>query len=359
MHPMTIRSRALLLPILAVCLAWVYPVRGQEKQEKYPTLALGKIKRIDPRLDDIVPKGAAIEKILAGHVWTEGVCWVPAGKFLLFSDIPRNAVYKWQKGKGDSLFLKPSGYTGKEPRGSEDGSDEPGSNAIKLDPPDHIILCEHGDRQLSRVALKDLKNKEVLASKYKGKRLNSPNDCIFHSSGDLYFTDPPYGLPKRFDDPGRELDFCGVYRISSVGKDNKLTLLTKEMSAPNGIAFSLDEKTLYVANSDPKKAIWMAFPVKKDGTLGKGKVFYDVTEEAKNKDMPGLPDGMCIDAKGNIFATGPGGVYVFAPNGDLLGLIYTGQRTANVAFGDDGQSLYMATHHLVTRIRLNTKGKGF
>jgi gluconolactonase len=347
----------LVLPVTLVCLLFLEPSQGQEKKGKYPTI--GKLIKSDPRFDELVPPDAVIEKIAEGQVWTEGVCWITSGKFLIYSDIPRNSIYKWQEGKGTSVFLKPSGYTGKEPRGNEEGTDEPGSNAIKYDAPDHIILCEHGDRRVTRVSLKNLKNRVVLADNYKGKKLNSPNDCIIHSKGDLYFTDPPYGLPKRFTDPGRELDFLGVYRIANFRAKPEITLLTKEMSAPNGIALSLDEKTLYVANSDPLRPIWRSFPIKADGTLGKGKVFYDATKEMMMYMGLGLPDGMCIDASGNLFATGPGGVFVFSPQGEKLGLINTNQRTANVCFGDDGHTLYMATHHWITRIRLKTKGKGF
>lgn len=343
---------ASVLIVTALALATTAPTEAGGKS-KYPTM--GKIERMDPRLDELVPKDAKIEKIADKHVWTEGPAWIKNGKYLLYSDIPRNSIYKWEEGKGVGLFLKPSGYTGKKPRENEDGKDEPGSNGLEVSPDgEWLILCEHGDRQVSKVSLKDPKKKIVLASHYKDQRLNSPNDAVFHSNGDIYFTDPPYGLPKHYDDPGRELDFCGVYRIAKDG--GKLTLLTEEMSRPNGIAFSLDEQTLYVANSDGKKAVWMAFPVKKDGTLEKGKVFYDATKEMGKKDRKGAPDGLCIDAKGNLFATGPGGVYVFTPKGDLLGIINTGERTSNCTFGDDGSTLYMTTDDYITRIHLTTKG---
>ena len=185
-------------------------------------------------------------------------------------------------------------------------------------------------------------------------RLNSPNDLVYKSNGDLYFTDPPYGLPKNWDDPGRELDFCGVYRLSPSGE---ITLLTKDMTRPNGLAFSPDEKTLYVANSDPTKAVWMAFPVKDDGTLGAGKVFFDTTTWVASK--KGLPDGMKVDKDGNLFATGPGGVLVLAPDGTLLGILATGVATANCNWGDDGSTLYIAADKSLCRIRTTTKGKGF
>ena len=187
-----------------------------------------------------------------------------------------------------------------------------------------------------------------------GKRLNSPNDLIYHSNGDLYFTDPPYGLEKNWDDPARELDFCGVFRRS---KDGTLTLLTKEMTRPNGIAFSPDEKTLYVSNSDPKMAIWKSFPVKADGTLGEGKVFFDTTSWVEKK--KGLPDGMKVDQAGNLFAAGPGGILVLSPAAKHLGTIATGVNTANCAFGEDGMTLFVAVDHEIGRIRLATKGRGY
>jgi gluconolactonase len=215
---------------------------------------------------------------------------------------------------------------------------------------------EHGDRRVARLE-KDGKTKTTLADKYMGARLNSPNDGVFKSNGDLYFTDPPYGLMVKDADgfPGQELDFCGVYRLS---KDGKLTLLTKEMSKPNGIAFSPDEKTLYVANSDPARPIWMAFPVKADGTLGKGRVFFDATEFVK-AEKKGLPDGMKVDRDGNLFATGPGGVLVLSPEGKHLGTLATGVPTSNCGWGDDGSVLYVTADKDLCRIKTLTKGKGF
>ena len=303
----------------------------------------------------LVPEDAKIHIIVDGHVWTEGPAWVKDGGYLLFSDIPRNTVYKWQPGKGESVFLKPSGYTGKEKRENEDGSDEPGSNGLIISPDGkHLILCQHGDRKVAKTPLADPGKFTYLAEKYMGKRLNSPNDGVFHSNGTLYFTDPPYGLKKREKDKARELDFFGVYRV----KDGKVELMTKEMTRPNGIALSLDEKTLILAQSDREAAIWKIFHVNKDGTLGESKVLKDVTDRIGK--MPGAPDGMTIDAKGNLFATGPGGVYVFNKKGKYLGQIYTGHRTSNCTFGgEDGMTLIMTTDDYVTTIRLNTKGKGF
>jgi gluconolactonase len=331
----------------------VLPLAGMRAEEKktYPTM--GKIVRLSPEFDKLVPPDAVLEKLADGFIWVEGPVWVPNGNYLLFSDIPQNSIFKWQEGKGISLFLKPSGYTGATPRGGKPG-DEPGSNGLLLDPEGRLVMMEHGDRRVSRLE-KDGKTKTTLADRYMGKRLNSPNDGVYKSNGDLYFTDPPYGLPKIWDDPGRELDFCGVYRLS---KDGTLTLLTKDMTRPNGITFSPDEKTLYVANSDPDRPVWMAFPVKEDGTLGEGRVFYDSTKWYQEK-RPGLPDGMKVDQAGNLFATGPGGVHVFTPAGKHLGTIDTGEKTANCNWGNDGTVLYVAADHNICRIKLSTKGKGF
>ncbi len=315
---------------------------------------LGKIERLDPAFDDLIGRDARLEVLAADHIWTEGPVWVPRdGGFLLFSDIPRNRVYKWQPGKGESVFLEPSGGTGKDAALLK----EPGSNGLLLDPDGRLVLMEHGDRRVARLDRWGSKEKTTLAHRYMGKRLNSPNDGVFKSNGDLYFTDPPYGrtLKDRAGEfPDRDLDFCGVYRLS---KDGELTLLTKEMSRPNGIAFSPDEKTLYVANSDEKKAIWLAFPVKDDGTLGEAKVFFDATKWVGEK--KGLPDGMKVDAQGNVFATGPGGVLVFSSLGKHLGTIATGVPTANCAWGDDGSVLYVCADKALTRIKTKTKGKGF
>jgi gluconolactonase len=342
-------TRCLLLVPLAVIVA-LSPLQGfGKKKEDAPKR---KIVSLDPRFDKLVAKDAIVETLAGGFIWTEGVAWNKEGKFLVFSDIPHNVVHKWQEGKGVSEFVKPSGYTGKTKRGGVAG-DEPGSNGLRFDADGLLTLCEHGDRRVTRIE-KDGK-KTVLADNYMGKKLNSPNDLVYHSNGDLYFTDPPYGLPKRQDDPSRELDFCGVYLRK---KDGKLILLTKDMSRPNGIELSPDEKTLYVANSDPDAPIWKSFPVKDDGTLGEGKVFVDGMKWVKENRL-GLPDGMKVDAAGNLWATGPGGVWVFTPKGDVIGNIDTGINTANVCFGDDGSSLYIAANHDICRVKTLTKGKGF
>ncbi len=194
----------------------------------------------------------------------------------------------------------------------------------------------------------------TVASKYDGKRLNSPNDAAVHSSGAIYFTDPPYGLEKNMDDPNKELPYQGVYRVTP---DGKVTLLTKELERPNGITFSPDEKTLYVSNSHGPRPIWMAYPVLDDGTLGTGRVFFDATELSKTEQ--GAPDGMEVDEHGNLFAAGPGGVLIFSPEGKHLGTFKTGQATSNVAFGEDGKTLFITADMYILRIPLSTKGKAF
>jgi gluconolactonase len=302
-----------------------------------------RIERLDAALDALVPPGAKVEQIADGFKWAEGPVWHDGR--LLFSDVPRNHILAWKDGAGVSVFMEPSGYTGKEPRGGE-----PGSNGLAVDGGGHLVLCQHGDRRVARVEKQG--QLVTLADRYDGKRLNSPNDLAIRKNGDVYFTDPPYGLEGHEKDPKKELAWSGVYRRTSSGE---VTLLTKELKYPNGIAFSPDEKTLYVSNSDPERAIWMAYPVKRDGGIGAGRVFFDATAEVK-AGKKGLPDGMKIDAKGNLFATGPGGVYVFTPAGKHLGTIVTGQPTANVAFGDDGSVLYMTANNTLCRVKLATKG---
>jgi gluconolactonase len=330
--------------LLATCLLSGALAHAQ-RTDNYPSI--GEILRSDPRFDRLVPTGAKIEVIASGFAWAEGPVWVKDGGYLLFSDIPRNSVMKWTPQDGAVLFLKPSGFTG-----IVDYGHEPGSNGLTIDARGRLISCEHGDRRVSRLEING--GKRTLADSYQGKRLNSPNDVIVKSNGDIYFSDPPYGLPKNWDDPRRELDFCGVYRLTP---DGKLTLLNKELSRPNGLAFSPDEKTLYVANSDPKRAIWMAYPVQEDGTLGAGRVFADVTGMVGQH--KGLPDGMKIDREGNLFAGGPGGIHVYAPDGKLLGRIDTGEATANCNWGDDGSTLYITADMYLCRLKTSTKGARF
>ena len=309
--------------------------------------SLGKIEVYDPAMEQLIDKESKIEILAEGFTWTEGPVWIGSATdgHLLFSDIPRNSIFRWKQGEGISLFMNPSGYTGVTYYGLE-----PGSNGLLLDQNRNLVMCEHGDRRVS--VLTPGGGKRTLADNYQGKRLNSPNDAVLKSNGDLFFTDPPYGLPMREKDPRRELDHFGVYRISQ--KTGELTLLTTQLQRPNGIAFSPDEKILYVAQSDPKLAIWMAFDVQADGTVGQGRVLYDVT--AQVGEQPGLPDGMSVDQQGNLWASGPGGIFVLSPSGKPLGRITTGQKTSNCCFGEDGMTLFITADMYLCRVRTKAKG---
>ena len=312
-----------------------------------PYASVGSIERLDPALDSLISSEAQLEVLAGGFEWTEGPVWVSQGNYLLFSDIPQNSIFRWSEQDSIMLYLKPSGYEGDNFEGKE-----PGSNGLHLDANNNLILCQHGARQVARMNA-PLNNPRpefvALAETYEGKRLNSPNDLVFDQQGNIYFTDPPYGLPGGADSPAKELDFQGVYRFSV--EDSTLTLLTKELSRPNGVALSPDEQTLYVANSDPERAIWMAYDLNENGTVSNGRIFHDATEATA--DAKGLPDGLVVDRRGNIFATGPGGVWVFRPDGTHLGIIKTGQATANCTFNDDESVLYLTADDYLMRLRMN------
>jgi gluconolactonase len=301
--------------------------------------------RFSPELDNIIAPDAKIEVLASGYKWSEGPLWISKGNYLLFTDVPANMVVKWKEDEGASLFLTPSGYDGPSV-----GHKEPGANGLTLDSKGNLVMCQHGNRMVARMnaPLEDPKATFTpLADKWQGKRFNSPNDVVFDGKGNLYFTDPPYGLPKQMEDPSKEIPFQGVYRVRP---DGTVDLLVDSLSRPNGIAFSPDEKTLYVANSDPEKALWMAYDVKPDGTLANGRVFNDATELTSK--LKGLPDGLKVNPQGIVFATGPGGVWVLKADGTKLGRIDTGQATANCAIGNDGKYLYMTAHMHLMRIAL-------
>ena len=317
--------------------------KSNAEQPVYKTT--GSIERLDASLDKLIAPDAKIEILADGFDWSEGPLWLPEQKKLLFSDIPPNKIYEWSESGGLKLYLAPSGYTSEQPRGGEVGS-----NALILDKQGRLVLCQHGDRRMARMeaTLEQPKpNYITLADKYEGKRLNSPNDAVYKSNGDLYFTDPPYGLEKNADDPAKELPFQGVFRLAT---DGTLHLLTKELSRPNGLAFSPDEKTFYVANSDPDRAIWMAYDVQPNGNITNGRVFFDATPLAKKE--KGLPDGFKINRQGYLFATGPGGVLVFDKNAKHLGTIRTGEATSNCAFNADESTLYLTADDYIMRVKL-------
>jgi gluconolactonase len=315
------------------------------KLELYPTPRV--IERLDPRIDALVPVGASIEEIASGLQWVEGPAWHRDG-YLVFSDIPDNVIWRWTELEGRREYLRPSGYTAEAPFAGR----EPGSNGLAFDRAGRLLRCEHGDRRITARAPDGTVT--VLAERYRGKRLNSPNDLVLARNGDLYFTDPPYGLPQTFADPGRELDFSGVYRLST---DGALTLLIDDLRGPNGIALSPDERTLYVSNADAARPVWLAYELRSDGTLGASRVLADASEWMKTR--PGGPDGIDVDAAGNLFTAGPGGIYVFAPDGAHLGTLLTGSATSNCAFGGDGGDLYVTAGAAVLRVRLATRGLAF
>lgn len=309
----------------------------------YPTL--GSVERLDPALDALIAPDAKIEKLGEGFHWAEGPIWVPAKEELLFSDVPENRVYQWKEGQGIRVFLEPSGFTGDVYNGRERGS-----NGLTLDAKGNLVLCQHGDRRVARLAA-DGKSFETLVDRTDGKRFSSPNDLCFDHAGNLFFTDPPYGLPS---DKKQETEFNGVYRL---GTDGKLTVITRDMDRPNGVALSPDERTLYVGSTDDKTPVVMAFTLDKNGAVTSHRVLFDATALiAKTKRQGGF-DGLKVDASGNLWTSGPGGVLIITPEGKHLGTILTGRATANCTFGGtDGHTLFMTADH--TLLRIKTKAKG-
>ncbi len=310
----------------------------------------------DPSFHDLIPADARIDVLAEGYSWSEGPVWVKDGAYLLFSDVPQNVIHRWSETDGAQPWIRSSGYTDSTPRGGE-----PGSNGLAIDADGNLVLCQHGDRRLARLRLPVAEQVDgphefvTVADRFDGKRFHSPNDLVIHPSGDIYFTDPPYGLDGGPESPQREMEHHGVYRVAT---DGSVTLLYADLTRPNGIALSPDGKTLYMANSDPEQAVWMAWSLSEDGQLRDGKIFYDATATV-SEERPGLPDGMAVDESGNVFATGPGGVWVFNPEGRHLGTLRLADPTANCTFGDDGRSLFLTSNNRLLRIRLATRGLEF
>lgn len=344
--------KKLVMTAVAVCLlnASSAPTWGQEDVK--PGTTIGLIEVLDPAAEELIDPQAKIELLATGLDWSEGPVWAQDGGYLLFSDVPRNTVYKWAEGEGVSVYLKPSGFTGEK-----SGAGEPGSNGLAINAQGKLLLCQHGDYALSMMDAplhSPAAQFTQIASEYEGQALNSPNDLAIHSSGAIYFTDPPYGRKGKFDDAERPLDFQGVYRVVP---GEPAQLMTKELRAPNGIALSPDEKTLYVAQSDPNRPLYMAYPVQEDGTLGEGRVLLNVKQLYDQEQ--GSPDGMAIDTHGNLWATGPGGVLIISPAGKHLATLRTGELIANCTFGDDGSTLYMTSDMHLCRVKTKAKGLGF
>lgn len=316
-----------------------------------------KVDRLDSAIDRIIPRGARLERISTGYQWIEGPVWTQGA--LYFAEIHSNSIRKWTPGKGASIFLQPSGYKGSAPYGGP----EPGSNGMTLDPRGRLTVAGHAQRDVYRFeSLSPTATITILADRYQGKRLNSPNDLVYRSDGSLYFTDPPYGLRTQNDsDPKKELKLNGVYRVPNAVEQKPgappdraaLQLVISDLPRPNGIAFSPDEKYLYVDNSEPRKQ-WWRYRVLPDGKVTDPKLLYDATSDSR----VGGPDGMKVDEEGNIYSAGPGGVWIFSPEGKHLGTILMPERTANLAWGPPHRkTLYITASTSVYRVRLNIPGE--
>ena len=325
---------------ILLCTLFLVSCSSDEAAESEIVDNAGTIERLDPRLDALIPAGANIQKLAGGFTFTEGPVWDRRNNLLYFSDVRDNTIYSWSEDSGVRIFIQPV-YA--------EATDHPsvGSNGLTLDSEGRLVLMEHGYRRVSRLEANG--ERTPLVDNYRGNRLNSPNDVAWHSNGWIYFTDPPYGMAGLENDPARELDYNGIYRLSPEGE---IQLLERNQTRPNGLVFAPDEETLYVANSDAENKVWYAYTVI-HGIIGNPRIFYDVNDQTGE----GAADGMKVDSQGNIFATGPGGVWIFDPDGTHLGTIKPDEVPANVAWGDDGSTLYMTARTGLYRVRLSTSGE--
>ena len=337
-------NKNFLLSLLVFMIACNSNPENKNQEMKYKNI--GTIERFDAALDNIISANAKPEIIAEGFEWSEGPLWVEKQSMLLFSDVPMNTIYKWTEAKGKEVYLKPSGYTGTEPSLCK----EPGSNGLTFDKNGNLVLCQHGNRQMARMdaPLDKPEAKFItLADKYNGKRFSSPNDAVYNSAGELFFTDPPYGLQTQDDsDAKKEISFNGVYKVKTNGE---VILQVDSITRPNGIALTPDEKKLIVACSDGAHPNWYIFDISGD-SLTNGKIFYSAAEEART--MKGGPDGFKIDKNGNVFATGPGGVYIFNSGGKKLGHIKLDDATSNIALSPDEKTIYITNDMYVLRFKM-------
>lgn len=306
--------------------------------------SIGSIERLDASLDAIISPESKVEIIADGFEWTEGPLWIEDKKMLLFSDVFANKVFKWTAERGAEVYLSPSGYNQPTKRAGELGS-----NGLILNKEGKLVLCQHGNRQIAMMesSLDDPKpTYKTIAATYQNKKLNSPNDGAYNSKGELFFTDPPYGLEKNMADPLKEIPFQGIYKVAASGE---ITLLCDSITRPNGIAFFPGENSLIVANSDSTKPYWYSFDVKNDSIIN-GKIFYNASSNLK--DGKGLPDGLKIDKQGNVFATGPGGVFIFNSSGKLIGKIKLPVAPSNCAFSNDKKTLFITATNYVLRLTM-------
>ncbi len=313
-------------------------------EQKYPTA--GSVIRLDPDLDRIIAPGVLPEIVAEGFEWSEGPLWLPDQNKVIFSDIPNNSIFEWSEKGGLQLYLKPSGYTDTIPRGGETGS-----NGLLLDSQGRLVLCQHGDRRMARMEApldEPAPIFETIAGTWKGKRFNSPNDAVYSSNGNLYFTDPAFGMELRYGDPRREMDFTGVFLVRP---DGEVSLQLQHLWAPNGIGLSPDESRCIVANSGGNPgALWMEYDVVEDGSLQHERVFCDPSTVSDT--LRGGCDGLVVRQDGIIFATGPGGVWILTPEGSPLGIIQTGQATSNCTLDAKNRYLYITSDMYLMRIRL-------
>lgn len=316
---------------------------GEEAVTQSERQTVGGVRRLSPLMDEIIAPDAEIEVLAEGFEWAEGPVWVEDGGYLLFTDVPGNVIWRWSEADGLSEFMRPSGFAG------DDGSHlrEPGANGLVIEPSGALLMCDHGNRSLSRVD-RATRAKRIVIDRFEGRRFNSPNDLVIHRSGAVYFTDPPYGLEGLNESPVKELAHNGVYRLSP---DGGVALIEDGLTFPNGVALSPDHGVLYVAVSDPEGPVIMAYDLGGDGLPTASRVLFDAAP-LMGPDAPGLPDGLKVDGRGRLFATGPGGVLVLTPEGELLGVIDTGRATANCAFGPGGASLFMTADDRLTRVAL-------
>lgn len=333
----------IVLFLLASASACESPKSYSEIEEsRYATV--GSVERLDSAINALIPEGAEIEVLASGFEWSEGPLWLEDQNALIFTDVPTNKIWKWSEQDSLSLFLEPSGYLG-----TETNKKEPGANGLALDNEGNLILCQHGERRiammLSPLTMATSEYKGLVAD-FEGKKFNSPNDLVLNKSGQIFFTDPPYGLD---DWDSKELDFQGVYRLDT---DGSLHLLLDSLNRPNGIGLSPDQKTLYLAQSDAQKARYYTFEMNEVGNILSGEILLDATASVGGE-LPGLPDGLAVHSSGTLFASGPGGIWVISPEGKHMGTILTGQGTSNCTFDSDESYLYMTADAFLMRIKLN------
>ncbi|HRE50021.1 MAG TPA: SMP-30/gluconolactonase/LRE family protein [Flavitalea sp.] len=344
-------GRYLPLFFLALVLSAVVSCGDQPPAESGKTTAgaeeqkvVVRIERTDPAINAIISEETTTEVIAEGFAWSEGPVWVEAEQMLLFSDVPNNIIYKWTAEGGKQIYLSPSGYTDTVSRGGEMGS-----NGLFLNNSGQLVLCQHGDRRLAlmNAPLNDPRPEFIsIADNYRGKKFDSPNDGIVLRNGDYFFTDPPYGLPGFISDPGKAAPYQGVYKVSG----GTVTLLTDSITRPNGIAAFPDERSIIVANSDENKAAWYLYDLDEKNEFTNARIFYDATADAKKE--KGSPDGLKIDRQGNVFATGPGGIWIFNEHAKALGKIKIDQPASNCALADDDKTLYITAGNYILRLKL-------